>query len=71
MTSLNHLHIALPTYVTLQCNDHSLWQIAGAVLLVVLSYLVPLLVGLGVTTQTADWTLGYFAAVGEHVSYPL
>lgn len=41
--------------------------LGGAVLLVVLSYLVPLLVGLGVTTQTADWTLGYFAAVGEHV----
>ncbi|GAB4813937.1 hypothetical protein N2152v2_000983 [Parachlorella kessleri] len=41
--------------------------LGGAVVLVVLSYLIPLLVGLGVTTQTEDWKLGYFAAVGNQV----
>lgn len=40
----------------------------GAVVLVVLSYLIPLLVGLGVTTKKSDWELGYFAAVAQNVS---
>ena len=35
--------------------------------LVVLAYLLPLLVGLGVTADTSDWQLGYFAAVGKQV----
>lgn len=39
----------------------------GAVALVVVSYLVPLLVGLGVTTSTRDWQLGYFADVAQLV----
>ncbi|KAI3434372.1 hypothetical protein D9Q98_002451 [Chlorella vulgaris] len=41
--------------------------LAGAVVLVVAAYLLPLLVGLGVTARTADWELGYFAAVGQTV----
>ena len=40
---------------------------AGAVALVVVSYLVPLLVGLGVTTSTRDWQLGYYADVAQLV----
>lgn len=38
-----------------------------AVVLVVSSYLFPLLVGLGVAADGSDWTLGYFADVGEKV----
>ncbi|EFN50801.1 hypothetical protein CHLNCDRAFT_37683 [Chlorella variabilis] len=41
--------------------------LAGAVVLVVASYLLPLLVGLGVTATSTDWELGYFAAVGQKV----
>jgi hypothetical protein len=37
------------------------------VALVVVSYLVPLLVGLGVTTSTRDWQLGYYADVAQLV----
>ena len=41
--------------------------LALAVVLVVTSYLLPLLVGLGVAPDATDWTLGYFAAVGQQV----
>lgn len=41
--------------------------LTGAVVLVVLCYLLPLLVALGVTAETSDWRLGYFAAIGEHI----
>lgn len=36
-------------------------------MLVIVAYLLPLLVGLGVTNKTDDWELGYFAAVGLKV----
>lgn len=39
----------------------------GAVVLVVASYLLPLLVGLGVSGDPADWKLGYFAHIGGQV----
>eukprot|EP00890_Picochlorum_soloecismus_P000529 jgi/Picsp_1/1477/NSC_04955-R1_neutral amino acid transport protein len=38
-----------------------------AVTLVVLAYLLPLLVGIGVASDTGDWTLGYFAGVAKQV----
>ena len=38
-----------------------------AVVLVVVSYLLPLLVGLGVAGASSDWTLGYFAGVAQKV----
>ena len=38
-----------------------------AVLLVVSAYLLPLLVGLGVTADASDWKLGYFAGVAQQV----
>lgn len=41
--------------------------LGGAIVLVVASYLFPLLVGLGVAPDSADWTLGYFAAVATQV----
>jgi amino acid transporter len=41
--------------------------LGAAVVLVVVSYLVPLLIGLGVTTDADAWKLGYFAAVAEQV----
>lgn len=39
----------------------------GAVLLVVVTYAVPLFVGLGVTTDISDWKLGYFASLAKQV----
>ena len=39
--------------------------LASAVVLVVLTYALPLLVGLGVTTVVQDWKLGYFAYIAE------
>ena len=41
--------------------------LAGAVVLVVVTYVVPLLAGIGVTTQVADWKLGYFAHIAQKV----
>lgn len=41
--------------------------LGGALVLVVFSYLIPLLVGLGVTTDPNDWKLGGFTLVGEIV----
>eukprot|EP00873_Tetraselmis_striata_P018488 jgi/Tetstr1/438752/TSEL_027261.t1 len=42
--------------------------LAGGVVLVVAMYLLPLLVGLGVTTDPGQWTLGYFAKVADQVA---
>ena len=39
----------------------------GAVVLVVLTYLLPLMVGLGVTPVIKDWKLGYFAYIAKTV----
>ena len=39
-----------------------------AVVLVVITYVGPLLVGLGVTTQVHDWQLGYFAYIAKQAS---
>ncbi|PSC67221.1 putative polyamine transporter isoform A [Micractinium conductrix] len=39
----------------------------GAVILVVCSYLLPLLVGLGVTSDPSAWQSGYLAVIGEKV----
>lgn len=36
-------------------------------MLVVFSYLLPLLVGLGVTDDPSAWQLGYFTVLGEQV----
>ncbi|RMZ56200.1 hypothetical protein APUTEX25_002390 [Auxenochlorella protothecoides] len=41
--------------------------LAGAVVLVVASYLLPLIVGLSYSADAADWDLGYFAVVGDRV----
>lgn len=41
-----------------------------AVVLVVLAYLLPLLVGIGVASESSDWTLGYFAGVATQVGGP-
>ena len=42
--------------------------LGGAVVLVISMYLFPLMVGLGITTDTDDWTLGYFSHVAEAVA---
>jgi len=42
--------------------------LAGAVVLVIAMYLLPLAVGLGVAPETKDWTLGYFSAVADMVA---
>ena len=39
----------------------------GAVVLVVTTYALPLIVGLGVTSDIADWKLGYFASLAKQV----
>ncbi len=39
----------------------------GAVVLVTTTYALPLIVGLGVTTDIADWKLGYFASLAKQV----
>ena len=39
----------------------------GAVVLVVAAYLLPLLVGLGVTDDPSAWQLGYFTTLGQQV----
>ena len=41
-----------------------------AVALVVVMYVGPLLIGLGVTTEASDWELGYFTRVAQIVSPP-
>ena len=41
----------------------------GAVVLVVLTYALPLMVGLGVTTVVKDWKLGYFAFIAKKVAF--
>ncbi|KAK9801360.1 hypothetical protein WJX73_010869 [Symbiochloris irregularis] len=38
-----------------------------AVLLVVVTYVVPLLAGIGITTSVQDWQLGYFAHIAQMV----
>ena len=43
----------------------------GAVILVVSTYALPLIVGLGVTTDIADWKLGYFASLAKQVMLAL
>jgi amino acid permease len=40
--------------------------LGGAVVLVILSYLIPLLVGLGVSVE-GPWTLGFFTYVADKV----
>ncbi len=40
---------------------------AGAVVLVVATYLLPLLVGLGVTQDPSAWELGFFTTLGKQV----
>lgn len=40
----------------------------GAVILVTTTYALPLIVGLGVTTDIADWKLGYFASLAKQVN---
>ncbi len=42
----------------------------GAVVLVTTTYALPLIVGLGVTTDIADWKLGYFASLAKQVQPP-
>ena len=39
----------------------------GAVILVTTTYALPLIVGLGVTKEIADWKLGYFASLAKQV----
>ena len=39
--------------------------LAAAVGLVVVTYVVPLMVGLGVTAEIRDWRLGYFATIAK------
>ncbi|PRW20630.1 putative polyamine transporter isoform A [Chlorella sorokiniana] len=41
--------------------------LAGAVVLVVATYLLPLLVGLGVTQDPSAWELGFFTTLGKQV----
>lgn len=41
--------------------------LAAAVVLVVSSYLFPLIIGVGVAPDSSDWTLGYFAGVAQKV----
>lgn len=41
--------------------------LVGAVLLVILTYLLPLLVGLGISLDSTDWQLGYFTEVARKV----
>lgn len=41
--------------------------LAGAVVLVMASYLLPLLVGLGVTKDPSAWQLGFFTTLGKQV----
>lgn len=41
--------------------------LAGAVVLVIVAYLVPLLVALGVTVEGTGWELGYFTYVADKV----
>ena len=41
--------------------------LAGGVVLVVLSYALPLMIGLGVTSVIKDWKLGYFAYIAKEV----
>ena len=43
--------------------------LAGAVVLVILAYLVPLLVALGVTVEGTGWELGYFTYVADKVRH--
>jgi hypothetical protein len=65
-----HLPACYPSLQTdfgFACPPHS---VTGAVVLVIVTYLLPLLVGLGVTSKTDDWELGYFAAVGLKVWFP-
>lgn len=42
--------------------------LAGGVVLVVLSYAIPLMIGLGVSGTIKDWKLGYFAFIAKEVS---
>ena len=42
--------------------------LCGALVLVISMYLLPLMVGLGITTDASDWTLGYFSHVAEVVA---
>ncbi len=42
-----------------------------AVALVVAMYVGPLLIGLGVTTQSSDWELGYFTRVAQIVRFSI
>ena len=41
--------------------------LAGGVVLVVLAYAIPLMIGLGVTKEVKDWKLGYFAYIAKEV----
>lgn len=42
----------------------------GAVILVTTTYALPLIFGVGVTTDIADWKLGYFASLAKQVTDP-
>jgi amino acid transporter len=43
--------------------------LCAAVILVVLTYALPLMVGLGVTQTVGDWKLGYFAYIAKEVPH--
>lgn len=43
--------------------------LSAAVVLVVLTYALPLMVGLGVTQTVKDWKLGYFSYIAHQVPY--
>ena len=45
--------------------------LGAAVVLVVLTYALPLMVGLGVTRVTEDWKLGYFSYIAKEVDVPV
>lgn len=42
--------------------------LAAAVVLVVVTYALPLMIGLGVTRVVKDWKLGYFSYIAQQVS---
>lgn len=43
--------------------------LSAAVVLVVLTYALPLMVGLGVTQTMKDWKLGYFSYIAHQVMH--
>ena len=63
------LHIAIPLFYP-QVHDPARTfprALLLAVFLVVLMYLLPIMAALGVTTDTSDWSMGYFGRVADQV----